>query len=638
MTRRRRQITFTAIIVFLLAAGLFIYQSLRKAELALDQEREKVRESNTVDFAKISFTLVPGADAQLFSGPAQFRGISLFQDRIYAATSAGLKIFSPNGELLEQWTSADGLPSLDLTSVIVHDESLWIGTSDAGILQWNGNAWLQILPEGKYRRSITQLHSTPQGILYVGTAGGLLVYKGTHLRPLFPDQLDDASITALEGDAGHLWIGTFQKGLYLSTGGTLRHYGMEEGLSDALVTDIEINGDRVFVSTASGVLEIQDKQVHTLAENLFVTSLATTREGLWFTTQDGQIRPLRGTRSSIQPPGFSGTRPASPGTRFEKTGTTTVVLAENEIQVFKDGRMEAWIVQEGQLSASNISSLLRTRSGSLWVGFFDEGIDELSGDLSLKRHLEDETLFCINYLSEDSESRIYVATANGLAVFQADGSMRVLRERDGLLSDRVQQAIPLDAEGRQVAIATAQGFTLKENDMLKSLFAFHGLVNNHVYALASDSDQLYLGTLGGMNRIQKMMVTGTWTEADSGLKRNWINALASVNDTLYVGTYGSGVQAFTRSGEWIPMDSLPEDLEINPNGLYFDGNYLFCGTLDRGFYFMDVITGKWRHFSSLLPGQNVTSFTSDQRFLYVGTTRGLLRIRYEALDRVPDLS
>ena len=172
---------------------------------------------------------------------------------------------------------------------------------------------------------------------------------------------------------------------------------------------------------------------------------------------------------------------------------------------------------------------------------------------------------------------------------------------------------------------------------MKSIYAFHGLVNNHIYTMAVEGDQLYLGTLGGISRVSQMRVTESWTQMDSGLKRNWVNAMISIEKQLFVGTYGSGIQLRTESGEWRDFPALPEDLEMNPNALYFDGRYLFCGTLDRGFYVYDTKNRSWKNVSRELPSRNVTSFASENDLLYVGTEGGLLQMKYDKLSTISDL-
>jgi ligand-binding sensor domain-containing protein len=333
----------------------------------------------------------------------------------------------------------------------------------------------------------------------------------------------------------------------------------------------------------------------------------------------------------------AGLKPA-PDTVVKKLDRLFISTTGSQISFLENGKQwKTWNDSSSLLTDGNISSLLRARNGELWIGYFDRGLDILSSSGDSVTHLSDETLFCINHISEDHTGRKYVSTANGLVIFEADHSRKVFRTADGLLSDRVMQTLPLDPEGKVVAIATTQGFTLKEGGTLKSIYAFHGLVNNHIYTMAAQEGSIYLGTLGGISRVNKMQVTESWTQMDSGLKRNWVNALISINDLLFVGTYGSGIQIKTELGEWHDFPALPADLEINPNALHYDGTYLFCGTLDRGFYAYDVRNSVWKQITRGLPGLNVTAFAADDDFLYIGTDRGLLQMTYDNIRTTPDI-
>jgi ligand-binding sensor domain-containing protein len=389
------------------------------------------------------------------------------------------------------------------------------------------------------------------------------------------------------------------------------------------------------VSTAAGVEVLEKDQLRTLVKNLFVTSFAIDNSILWIATRDRGVLPFN-TQTSAPVFAGAGLKPA-PATVIKKLNPLLVASAGSEISVLENRKhWRTWNSRSHLLTDVNVSSLLRTRNGELWIGYFDRGLDILSSSGNEVTHFSDENLFCINHISEDHAGRKYVSTSNGLVIFQPDRSRKVYRTEEGLLSDRVMQTLPLDPEGKVVAIATTQGFTLKEGESMKSIYAFHGLVNNHIYTMAAEGGQIYLGTLGGISRVNKMQVTESWTQMDSGLKRNWVNALLTIDRQLFVGTYGSGIQIKTENGEWRDFPTLPEDLEINPNALYYDGMYLFCGTLDRGFYVFDTKKNFWKQITRGLPSLNVTAFSSDEHFLYIGTDRGLLQMTYDNIRTTAD--
>ena len=58
--------------------------------------------------------------------------------------------------------------------------------------------------------------------------------------------------------------------------------------------------------------------------------------------------------------------------------------------------------------------------------------------------------------------------------------------------------------GRVIA-ATPAGVSFIDASGISSIYAFQGLVNNHVYALASDGARTLAGTLGGLS-----ILDGRW--------------------------------------------------------------------------------------------------------------------------------
>jgi ligand-binding sensor domain-containing protein len=622
-------------LVALAIGALFAWGALsqiRKANLALHEEKQKSTEEDNVSVQKRNFSLAPNVDARLFAAPFVIRDVAAFDQKLYATTSNGLVEFSFHGRQLNHWTKLDGFPSQDLTAIMTTPRTLWIGTTESGLLRFENNQWTHFLPAAREQRSVHSLLATSQGDLLVGTDAGLLTFNSGRFK-IFVPPLKNQKITSLAGDSRRLVIGTFSNGLYIYQGGVLRQFTRSNGLQDPFVTQAQIVDREIYVATPSGIQVLKGDHFNTVAKNVFATSFVRDPSALWVATRDRGIIPIV-SASYRHAMGLQRSYP----TFVKKIDSMILAASADEISYLDKGNQwKTWNSISTLLKDANVSSVLRTRKGELWIGYFDQGLDIVSASRNSATHIKDETIFCVNHISEDAKGRIYVSTANGLVIFQPDHSRRVYRTVDGLLSDRVMQTIPLDPAGRRIAIATAQGFTIKEGARMKSLYAFHGLVNNHVYSMAANGEDIFLGTLGGISRVSSMQVTGNWTQMDSGLKRNWVNALATINNRLFVGTYGSGIQVKTESGDWQDFPALPDDLEINPNALFFDGNLLFCGTLDRGFYVYDPRSETWKHIDQDLPSLNVTSFTADGDLLYVGTAGGLLQMKYDKISTIPDL-
>ena len=167
---------------------------------------------------------------------------------------------------------------------------------------------------------------------------------------------------------------------------------------------------------------------------------------------------------------------------------------------------------------------------------------------------------------------------------------RCSRVHDGLIADHVTDVVPY-REG--LAIATPAGLTFLDASGARSMYAFHGLVNNHVYALGVSGDDLMVGTLGGLSVISKEEVRVNYTAGASGLKQNWITAVVPVGDEWMVGTYGSGVMGLDRAGRFHAFETATAEMEINFNAMLATPEYVLAGTLGNGLYVYDREKSRW---------------------------------------------
>src|SRR5215813_3026019 len=167
-------------------------------------------------------------------------------------------------------------------------------------------------------------------------------------------------------------------------------------------------------------------------------------------------------------------------------------------------------------------------TGRLWIGYFDRGLQILGGP-----KFEDDHLFCVNRIAHDVPRGVSaVATANGLVMFDSSTARRrVITHDDGLIANQVTDVV-LRSDGSAVA-ATPAGVSFIDASGISSIYAFQGLVNNHVYALASGGTRTLAGTLGGLSVLDGALVKASYTTANSPLKHNWITALVRVGDEWF---------------------------------------------------------------------------------------------------------
>jgi hypothetical protein len=120
-----------------------------------------------------------------------------------------------------------GIPSYHVTALAVdHDQRLWIGTSDKGIIHYDNHVWTGIrLDSAEVVPSrINSIAIDPGGIVWAGTASSQLV-KFTDAGPVLLYTGTGKPITSLQFQAdGKMWIGTAGAGVLTYLNGEWTSY------------------------------------------------------------------------------------------------------------------------------------------------------------------------------------------------------------------------------------------------------------------------------------------------------------------------------------------------------------------------------------------------------------------------------
>ena len=621
-----------------LISGVAIWQASRALKLS-QQELGAERQ--------IVFTLKPLSPQQnvgfeTVRSPEVFEQLAYFQDRVYVAGPAGLYEYDAGGNLLREFPVGGYLPGSPLVAMCVGQltdaaqPELILATADQGILAFDGQRFRQIYAADPDVRAVTAILPVSSGHLLIGTKKrGVLVYDGRTIHELHPT-LDHLYVQALAGSEVDLWVGTLDQGVRHWHAGTTETFGEDQGLPDRQVQAIALRGEQTYVGTAGGVAEFDKGRFsRVLASGVLVTALYVQADELWIGSEDQGVLhlPLAGKRSRLESPSSNGMDPEEVR---QIQGTEDGVLVLSRDRIFETKRSglgwrEVLKPRPAVLTDRNVSALARDKNGQLWVGYFDRGLDILPDGPPRTLHVEDEHVFCVNRIWPDDKSgTVEVATANGLVRFGGSGKPeQVLGTADGLIAEHVTDVVPYH-DG--LAIATPAGITFLDSDGARSIYSFHGLVNNHVYALGVSDDDLMVGTLGGLSEVKKGFVKANFTAGDSGLKQNWITAVVRVGDEWMVGTYGSGVMELDSTGKFHAYQTGTAAVEINSNAMLVTKDHVFAGTLGQGLYVYDRAKQRWTIVGEGLPSANVTALAQSEGYIYVGTDNGLVRIEESKIE------
>jgi ligand-binding sensor domain-containing protein len=622
--------------LFILLAGVVGWRASR----ALHTATQEVRSEGEIRFTAGPLPEPQEQDFESISTPAVFFQAARFLGDLYIAGPAGLSQYNASGILLKHYAVGRELPSSPLVAMAPavladsREPELVIATAQHGLLVFNGGVFRQIFPLDASARTVTSLLAAASGHLLIGTRKrGVLLYDGKKITVLHPT-LSDLYVTTLAGNESDLWVGTLDRGVLHWHAGESDSFGEEQGLPDRQVQSIAVSGNTTFVGTVLGVAVFEGGRFsRTLADGVLTTALLLNGGKLFVGSEDqGVIAiPLEGRH-----------RPnAAPSDTSELAEVHQLLAMDDAVfALTRSGlyRMGAhgfsWqpVLRPGAalLSDRNVSALAADSKGRIWVGYFDRGLDRLESDHGPATHIENEHVFCVNRILPNSkDGTIDVATANGLVRFDAAGSQeQVLTRADGLIADHVTDVVSYQ-DG--LALATPAGLTFLDATGARSMYAFQGLVNNHVYALGASGDELMAGTLGGLSQLEKGDMQVSYTTATPGLKHNWITAIVPVGGEWMVGTYGAGVLGLDRSGHFRSFENATGPFEINPNAMLVTPSHVFAGTLGNGLYVYERQSDRWLAVGRGLPSTNVTALALLNGYLYVGTDNGLVRVEEQKL-------
>jgi ligand-binding sensor domain-containing protein len=613
---------------------------LWEASRALRQVRQQVAAEAEIPAVSVVLDQSQSTSVEWISAQAVFTGAAKFQGNLYLYGPTGLTAYNSEGAVVARYRVGLELPPAPVVAAasgLLPDSSqpeLFLATAGEGLVAFDGRRFRQLRPENPEYRRLTAVLPLSSGRLLLGTEKhGVLIYDGKRLAAFHPS-LTDQHVTALAGDGSSLWVGTLDRGLLHWSAGEVHSFGEAEGLPDRQVLSVVTNGNVAYAGTPVGIAEIRDDRfARSLAPGFFARALLLRSDKLLVgTLEEGIIEVPLTSRPSRAPRPQGQALAAAVEQLVGIEGKTYAVTGDGLFAAA--GRNGSWqrVLQNegGVLTDRNVSALAADPAGRLWVGYFDRGLDILDSGAARPTHLEDSHLFCINRIAfADDGRRAAVATANGLVLFDANGRpQQVLGRAQGLIADHVTD-VAFSPEG--MAVATPAGLTFLDAFGARSLYAFHGLVNNHAYALGASGGRLMVGTLGGISVLTDGVVRASYTTSNSHLTHNWITALAPVGEEWFAGSYGGGVFRLDSSGEWQAFADLPADLVVNPNALAVTEARVYVGTLDRGLYVYDRASRRWSNWALGLPSANVTALTASRGYLYVGTDNGLVRISEPSL-------
>src|SRR6185369_9859643 len=235
---RKPAFLISSVGALLLIAGVILY--VTRVNKSLEQERERQAAATRVDVEERELRAPSTDGLTLLLNAADVRAVANFHDATYLATSGGLIALDDGGDIRKRYTTVDGLPDIDLTSLAVFRDRLFIGTASAGLLAFDGNTFTGYRFNRPKATHVSVLVPTETELLIGTIDGGLFEYDGQRFTRRFNSApgADFSRVTALLSHESRLYIGTQDAGLYIWREAHIERISTNENLPSPHVTAI----------------------------------------------------------------------------------------------------------------------------------------------------------------------------------------------------------------------------------------------------------------------------------------------------------------------------------------------------------------------------------------------------------------
>ncbi len=350
--------------------------------------------------------------------------------------------------------------------------------------------------EGLPHNTIAAITRTPDGLVWLATAEGLVRFDGGTFFSFGAEHIAGTAGLRFTGLTlernGTLWAGTETGDIVRHHKGSFSVFGRTRGLPESPVQALS--------AAPEGIYAIVGQRLFRITGDTVAESDGGGNASLLTADPSGRVIALSGAQMHFPD------------------------AARKETRTFS------------QLTGKKPSALLFDGGGALYIGTVTgeilrlKDIGDTTGELLRRADGIPISAFAVD------GATVWAGTqGKGLLRIARTGAVEVFDERHGL-SGTIIRALHRDHDGN-LWVATEQGLDLFSDGVAVTLTTLDGLSSNLVYALLEDHDgALWIGTRGGgLNRYANGKFTALTVK--NGLPSDLIGALSLDDDgTLWVGT------------------------------------------------------------------------------------------------------
>lgn len=485
-------------------------------------------------------------------------------------------------------------------------------------------SWTQA--DGLPQNSVTDIHQTRDGYLWMTTFGGLVRFDGLQFTVFDVANtlgLSTNRTTALHEDAtGALWIGHENGSLTRYYDGVFEDYSQLEGLPKSIVWDLESAPDSaLWIGSQTGLARLHNREITSYAAQMSPPSgivrslLWDQNDTLWIGTPEGLTHwadgvfstlgeieglPKSAVKSTLEDQQGRIWIGTNDGIALYQNGTFTLAgshIIADIVDLVEGPDGSVWFGANSNLyrltptlQGAPITELVHTfpagirtlffdQEGNLWIGTGGAGLHRLRPKplthYSLEEGLPRKDVYRI---TEDGLGGLWISTGCGyLTHFQAETFTTIFEDDQGAPLGCIF-ALYLDEEGG-LWMARNTNLSRYQNGTFTTYTVEDGLPGTHIFSIFEDRDgHIWIGTgEQGVARFDGSTFTRYTTQ--DGLVNNNVRFITQTRDgALWFGT-GEGISRLQGTSfiNYTAQDGAPKSMiraiHEDADGVLWFGSY-----------------------------------------------------------------
>lgn len=476
--------------------------------------------------------------------------------------------------------------------------------------------------DGLAQSQVRAIAQDRQGYLWLGTLNGLSRYDGYNFKNYSVESgLPNRTINTLFQGAEHFWIGT-SGSLCRLVNNELEIIPLPDGYEGSKILALaEDDLGRLWIGlNGRGILIYDEKSFESITEseglsNGYIRDLKLTVEGdMLIGSRKGLVRWRAGSIHQFNDTVLN--RTSVSDILITKSGSLVVSTFGDGVLLLTGGRVYKLDFDRG-FPTNHVRSLVQTREGYIWMGS-KFGLFELNLQNLSYRAAKGLPYNNIKSLGTDREQNLWVGT-DGQGLFQKAGSAFVLfGTQDGMNSD-LMTSISSYRWNKLLFGSYDKGLEVYDGNNFSPYPLNSSLPSQTIWSQARLNGTLWLGTAQGLaiergNRLQVM-------RSEDGLPGDEITALHAFANKMYVGA-DEGLAILDWSGNIEQVYDVSTSFKgTNVRSIISQEESVFIGA--KGFVFK-LTNGKMLELD--LPSEReiaVYCLSTHNDKLWIGTSEGL---------------